>query len=531
VVNADTLNSDGTIVFPVQLREGDAYEVVVDETPRRFNCQVSAGQGAMPAGGLQLSQAVLVTCQQLNASPLEINMIGVPLTSSISITTHILSSDESNSAPLESINDVFTPSSVGGLEESNSVYQVAGVQLYHGDRYQVEITNLSPDTLDCEVRNSRDLGNLTFVYEDSQVITPVLIVCADSATNVESYSISGQVHGLTSGIVKLSLNSSTLYVRAEAHTGDRAGDPVDFTFDSVVQDSEYEVSVGVQPDGYRCEVSNGSGRINDSSITGVRVDCQASGTIEVIINSSSEGAPIIAKLFSRRRSDREAIFIGAADSGVTVRDGSARFAIADASGGSDPLQLGIETYDLFVFKCTTNQSDVATNRPIYTSNDHGYYRAVEVRLGETTRVTINEADFQSLRQVGVSGVVADEVNIHDPGQAAEAPMICTFSPAGSIGDVNGRKVVPVQTRDDAPIVGKAVRACTSNCSLDDRTYATNDPTYLPLPSGLRYDLSCYVDITDNNQRDVGDFFFTGQKSAGDLLGGTTVPLNLLREGE
>ena len=110
-------------------------------------------------------------------------------------------------------------------------------------------------------------------------------------------------------------------------------------------------------------------------------------------------------------------------------------------------------------------------------------------------------------------------------------MICLFLPAGTLGVVNGREVVPVVTRDDAPVVGKAVRVCTSNCSIPDRTYTTTEPTYLPLPSGLSYDLSCYVDLNDNSQRDVGDYFFKGQKTANDLLGGTTVTLSELGEGQ
>ena len=524
---ATALPSSGVTAFPTPLREGDAYEVLISETPRRFNCQVSNNEGVIPSGGLTNEGAVIIVCQQIAAAPLTVSMMGVPVSGSVTLRVHILPDDDSNNTPIVTIEDVYTPSEIGGLEDSNSTYDIRGVSLYHGDRYRIEVIDQSPTGLTCEVRNAAAPEDLIFEYLNTQIISPALVVCANPENTLNTYSISGQVRGLVSGVVKLSLNSSRQYKRVEA----QSGDPVDFSFDSVAENSDYEITVGVQPSGYRCEVTNGTGFLDDRAIDNVIVDCRSAGTIEVTINSSSEEAPIIAKLFSRRASDQEAALVGAGESGVTIQDGTARFAVVEPDGGSSPLSLFEGSYDLYIFKCTTNQREETTNRPIYNSNDHGYYQAVEIRVGETTRVIINESDFTSLRQVGVDGVVADDVTIHDVGRAAEATMTCLFSPAGTLGIVNGREVVPVVTRDDAPIVGKAVRICTSNCSLPNRTYTTTEPTYLPLPSGLSYDLSCYVDLNDNSQRDVGDYFFKGQKTTNDLLGGTTVTLSELGEGQ
>ena len=52
-----------------------------------------------------------------------------------------------------------------------------------------------------------------------------------------------------------------------------------FTFAAALADEEsYDVTVGAQPDGQTCTVSNGSGTVSGADVTDVTVECGVAGT-------------------------------------------------------------------------------------------------------------------------------------------------------------------------------------------------------------------------------------------------------------
>ncbi len=126
-----------------------------------------------------------------------------------------------------------------------------------GSTYRVSV-GIQPSGQVCSVTNAT--GTVS-----SSNVTSVSISCSNS------YTVSGSISGLdTSGLV-LRLNSSSLLVNSAATS---------FKFSSALTTgAAYAVSVGIQPSGYNCSVTNGIGIIASASITNVSVNCQRTYTV------------------------------------------------------------------------------------------------------------------------------------------------------------------------------------------------------------------------------------------------------------
>ena len=99
-----------------------------------------------------------------------------------------------------------------------------------------------------------------------------------------TYTVGGNVSGLTGAGLVLSLNAGaqTLPVAASGA----------FTFPTGLADlSAYAVTVGTQPSGQTCSVSNGSGTIAGANVTNVAVTCTATPTFTVGGNVSGLSNP------------------------------------------------------------------------------------------------------------------------------------------------------------------------------------------------------------------------------------------------
>ena len=141
-----------------------------------------------------------------------------------------------------------------------------------GSTYRVSV-GIQPSGQVCTVSNGTGTVGATNV-------TSVSVTCSSA------YSVSGSISGLdTSGLV-LRLNSSSLLV---------AGGATSFRFSTALQNgSPYAVTVGIQPSGYRCSVSNGTGTISSASINNVSVSCERTYTVSGTISGLSASGLILS---------------------------------------------------------------------------------------------------------------------------------------------------------------------------------------------------------------------------------------------
>src|SRR5690606_3538571 len=81
-----------------------------------------------------------------------------------------------------------------------------------------------------------------------------------------TYTVGGSIIGLTGTGLRLKLNGGTNY--------DIAAGATDFTFpDGLLDGSTYSVTLGANPLGQTCTVSNGSGTISGADVESVQVEC------------------------------------------------------------------------------------------------------------------------------------------------------------------------------------------------------------------------------------------------------------------
>jgi len=141
-----------------------------------------------------------------------------------------------------------------------------------GSTYRVSV-GIQPSGQACTVTNGT--GTISGANVDS-----VSVVC------VNTYTVSGGISGLdTSGLV-LRLNTSSLLVASGATS---------FKFSSALQTgSPYAVTVGIQPSGYRCVVSNGTGTISSASITNVSVSCDRTYTVSGTISGLTASGLVLS---------------------------------------------------------------------------------------------------------------------------------------------------------------------------------------------------------------------------------------------
>jgi predicted GH43/DUF377 family glycosyl hydrolase len=114
-----------------------------------------------------------------------------------------------------------------------------------------------PSGLTCSVTN----GSGTVASSD---VTNVQVACTASA----DYTIGGVISGLTEGGLMLANGTDTVSPAANATS---------FVFPTpLVSGASYSVSVGAQPSGDSCIVTNGSGTVASSNVTNVQVACTTS---------------------------------------------------------------------------------------------------------------------------------------------------------------------------------------------------------------------------------------------------------------
>ena len=94
-------------------------------------------------------------------------------------------------------------------------------------------------------------------------VTTVAINCSNNAAN--TWTVGGSINGLTNAGLVLQLNGGSPLTVAAGATA--------FAFAAVPAGTSYAVTVGTQPTGQTCNVTNGSGTVGSANVTNVAVNC------------------------------------------------------------------------------------------------------------------------------------------------------------------------------------------------------------------------------------------------------------------
>jgi 6-phosphogluconolactonase (cycloisomerase 2 family) len=228
--NALTISANGPFTFPAPV--ANSYAVTVASQPAGQICSVGHGSGS----GLNANvTSVAVTCSALTYT---IGGSVMGLASGEQLTL----ADNAGDATVVGDNGAFTfPTPIA----------------YHGS-YAVTVA-LAPNGKTCSVTNGSGSG----IASD---VSNVAVICSPLA-----YTVGGTVSNLSGGSLSLLDNSGDSLTMVSNGS---------FTFSvPVVQGATYNVTVGTQPTGQTCSISNGSGTVNAANITNVSVTCAAAAHV------------------------------------------------------------------------------------------------------------------------------------------------------------------------------------------------------------------------------------------------------------
>jgi hypothetical protein len=226
--------ANGKFTFSTGLASGATYDVTVGTQPAGETCTVTGGSGTV---GTKDVITVKVTCKA-STTTFSIGGTVSGLNSSTSVT---LLDNGGNSLPVTA-NGAFTFTT----------------KLASGATYKVTV-GTQPTGETCTVTNgSGTVGSAN--------VTNVAVACAASGT----FSIGGTVSGLNSStsVTLLDNGGNSLPVTANGA----------FTFTTkLASGATYKVTVGTQPTGETCTVTNGSGTVGSANVTNIAVACSSGG--------------------------------------------------------------------------------------------------------------------------------------------------------------------------------------------------------------------------------------------------------------
>jgi hypothetical protein len=227
--NSLTVTANGTFTFTTALDYGATYSVTVGTQPSGETCTVTAGSGTVT----KKVSTVKVTCKASSTFTIGGTVSGLNTSASVKLL------DNGGNALTVSTNGSFTFTTA----------------LASGATYSVTV-GTQPTGETCTVTNgSGTVGSAN--------VTNVAVACA-SAT----FSIGGTVSGLntSTSVTLLDNGGNALTVSANGS----------FTFTTkLASGATYSVTVGTQPTGETCTVTNGSGTVGSSNVTNVAVACSS----------------------------------------------------------------------------------------------------------------------------------------------------------------------------------------------------------------------------------------------------------------
>lgn len=307
-----TLKANGSFAFATPLIAGAAYKVTVKTQPAGEMCTVTKGAGKVAAANVT---TVAVACAKVYS-------IGGTVTG---LTTGKFVTLEDNLAsPLKvSLNGKFT----------------FATKLPAKAKYSVKVS-VQPVGETCTVADGA--GSVVAAN-----ITNVAVSC--KANTVATYSIGGNVTGLTTGAKVILLNNSTNALTVSANAS--------FAFTTrLATGKTFDVTVGTQPAGETCTVTKGTGTVAAANITTVAVACKASSAATFTIGGNVTGLTSGAKVGLSDNANDPLTVTGTSASSVAFK-----FAKALATGASYSVSITSQpTGETCVITGSTGSGKVST---------------------------------------------------------------------------------------------------------------------------------------------------------------------------
>ena len=227
--NALLVNANGSFTFSTALASGAAYAVTVGTQPAGQTCTVTNGAG---------------TVASANVTNVSVSCSGGPVSYSVGGTVSGLGAGLSVTL-LNNGGNSLVVNANGSFSFSTA--------LASGAAYAVTV-GTQPTGQTCTVANGT--GNVASVN-----VTNVAVTCSSN-----TYTVGGTVSGLGSGLSVTLLNNggNSLLVNGNGS----------FTFSTALASgAAYSVTVGTQPTGQSCSVTNGTGTVASANVTNVSVTC------------------------------------------------------------------------------------------------------------------------------------------------------------------------------------------------------------------------------------------------------------------
>jgi hypothetical protein len=247
-VDTATISANGGFQFAKALAQNSSYSVSVGSMPAGEVCTVANGTG----------------------SSITSNVSNITVSCASSTSSYTIGGQVSGLAA--SANVVLLDNNADPLTVSSNASFTFPTKIASGGGYAVTV-GTQPAGQTCSVSNGSGSGV-------NANVTNVSVVCANNATS--SYTIGGSVSGLPSG-QQLSLVDNGDSAHALTVSGNGT-----FSFPQTVSGA-YAVTVGTQPSGATCTVSNGSGTAT-ANVSNVSVACTSTSyTIGGSVSGLSSG--------------------------------------------------------------------------------------------------------------------------------------------------------------------------------------------------------------------------------------------------
>jgi hypothetical protein len=226
------VTANGTFTFATALAGGAAYAVTVSVQPTGETCTVTNGSGTVGSANVT---NVTVACKAVATFTIGGTVSGLNTGTSVTLL------DNGTDSLKVSANGTFT----------------FATALAGGAAYAVTVS-VQPTGETCTVTNgSGTVGSAN--------VTNVTVACKAVAT----FTIGGTVSGLNTGTSVTLLDNGTDSLKVTANGA--------FTFATpIASGSTYNVTVGTEPTGETCTVTNGSGTVGSAKVTNVAVACSTS---------------------------------------------------------------------------------------------------------------------------------------------------------------------------------------------------------------------------------------------------------------
>jgi hypothetical protein len=281
--NTLTVSANGTSSFANPIAVGAGYSVSVRTQPVGQTCSLAASTGVGVAGA---SVNVQITCS-VNSYRVSGSLSGLSGGNTVS----------------------FALNGTNLLSGGNGAFDFGALIAFNGS-YAVTIAT-QPNGQTCTVNNGSGAG----VVAD---VSGVQIVCA---TN--TYTLSGSLSGLSSGQSVSLLSNGADALTRNANGSFQFATPIAFG-------GNYAITVGTQPVGQTCSVSNGSGSNVAANVSNISVVCAANSfTIGGSLSGLDSGAQVT-------------LLNSAGDPLTRSSNGSFQFATPVAFGGSYAVTVGTQ---------------------------------------------------------------------------------------------------------------------------------------------------------------------------------------------